>query len=218
MKARSDVELLIEYLRPANAVGKGPGRGLEVVEEEAARVLAELARDPAAGGVDRGEDVPQLVGERGLGDRALADAEDLDRPLQRGALVLVQRADHVVRGRQVLVAVEAAARERDQVRRVQLRVLAVDGDEELDHLVGREAVENDRRHLEVPQAVLFGQLVEGQEPVLSVQGPEDARLLGELEGAGVGAAAGGANSRRFSDTSRTLPGIAGRVPESAHWR
>ena len=110
MKARREVELLIAYLRPANAVGKGPGRRLEVVQEEAAGVLAELAGDPAAGGVDRREDVPQLVGQGRLGDRALADAEDLDRPPQRRALVLVEGADHVVGGRQVFVAVEAAAR------------------------------------------------------------------------------------------------------------
>ena len=80
MKARSDVELLIEYLRPANAAGKAARRRLEVVQEEAPRVLAELSGDPAAGRVHRREDVAQLVGERGLGHGALPDPEDLDLP------------------------------------------------------------------------------------------------------------------------------------------
>ena len=81
MNARSEVELLMEYFRPGEGGREGPGRGLEVVEEEAAGVLPELPRDPAAGGVDRREDVPQLVGERRLGDAPLPMPSTLIEPL-----------------------------------------------------------------------------------------------------------------------------------------
>ena len=191
MKARSDVEVLIEYLRPAKADGKGPAGGLEVVQEEPPGVLAELARDPAAGCVHGREHVAQLVGERGLRHRALADAEHLDRAAQGRVLVLVQRPDHVVGRREVFVAVEPAPGQRHQVRRIQLGVLAVDRDEELDDLVGRQVVEDDRRNLEVLEVVLFGELVEREEAVLPVEGPQDAGLIRQLERARVGAAARG---------------------------
>ena len=106
-------------------------------------------------------------------------------------LVLVQRPDDVVSGRQVFVAVEPAPGERDQVRGVQLRVLAVDRDEELHDLVRRQVVEDDGRHLEVLQVVLLGELVEGEQAVLPVQRAQDPRLLGELQGAGFRSPAGG---------------------------
>ena len=71
--------------------------------------------------------------------------------------------------RQLGVGVETPAGEADQVRGVQLRVLRVDRDEELDDLVGGEAVEDDRGHLNVLGLPRRDHLVEGEQPVLTVE-------------------------------------------------
>ena len=95
--------------------------------------------------------------------------------------MLVQRADDVVAGRELLVRVEAPPREADQVRRVQLRVLGIDRDEELDHLVGREPVEDDGGDLHVLRLARHDQLVEGKETVLPVERAQHALLRRDLQ-------------------------------------
>src|SRR5581483_2398623 len=102
---------------------KDLGDLLEVVEEEPLRALAEPFRLPAAERVERREDALQLLGERSLRDAAATDAEELDLALQGGVRVLVECADDVVARRELLVGVEAAPRQADQVRGIELRVL-----------------------------------------------------------------------------------------------
>ena len=87
-------------------------------------------------------------------------------------------------------AARFSSRKRDQVRRVQLGVLAVDCDEELDDLVRSQVVEDDGGDLEVLQVVLRGELVEGEEAVLSVERAQDPGLLGQLQRPGVRPARG----------------------------
>ena len=99
----------------------------------------------AAEGVG-GEQLLQLLRERRLRDAAAADAEQLDLVVERRILAIVQRAHDVVRGGEVLVAIQLAAGQADQVRRVQPRVLRVDRDEHLDDVIFGQPVEDDRRH------------------------------------------------------------------------
>src|SRR2546425_1002678 len=106
-------------------------------------------RAPPAEGVERGEDALQLLGERRLRYPPVPDTEELDLAVERRVRVLVERADDVVARGELLVGVEAPPGQADQVRRVQLRVLGVDGDEQLHHLVRRQAGEDHRRYLHV---------------------------------------------------------------------
>ena len=94
----------------------------------------------------RGEQLLQLLRERRLRDAAAADAEQLDLVVERRILAIVQRAHDVVAVASALVAIQLAARQADQVRRVEPRVLGVDRDEHLDDVIFGQAVEDDRRH------------------------------------------------------------------------
>ena len=90
------------------------------------------------------EELLELLRERRLRDAAAADAEQLDFAVQRRVVLLAQRADDVVRGGEVVVAIQLAARERHQMRRVQPRVLRVDRDEHLDDVIFGKPIEDDR--------------------------------------------------------------------------
>src|SRR5438093_7676874 len=164
---------------------------LEVVQEEALRRVAEAVRLPAAEGVERGEDALQLLGKRRLCYPPVPDTEELDLAVERRVRVLVERADDVVARGELLVGVEAPPGQADQVRRVQLRVLGVDGDEQLHHLVRRQAVEDHRRYLHVLGLPGGDQLVERQQAVLAVEGAQHALLGGDLEHAEHAVRAGG---------------------------
>src|SRR5438128_186977 len=164
---------------------------LEVVQEEALRRVAEAIRLPPAEGVERGEDALQLLGERRLRYPPVPDTEELDLAVERRVRVLVERADDVVARGELLVGVEAPPGQADQVRRVQLRVLGVDGDEQLHHLVRRQAVEDYRRYLHVLGLPGCDQLVERQQAVLAVEGAQHALLGGDLEHAEHAVRAGG---------------------------
>src|SRR6266478_5963368 len=164
---------------------------LEVVQEEALRRVAEAVRLPPAEGVERGEDALQLLGERRLRYPPVPDTEELDLAVERRVRVLVERADDVVARGELLVGVEAPPGQADQVRRVQLRVLGVDGDEQLHHLIRRQAVEDHRRYLHVLGLPGRDQLVERQQAVLAVEGAQHALLGGDLEHAEHAVRAGG---------------------------
>ena len=143
--ARSaDAERML-YLRPFQAAAEDERDLLEVVDEELPGFLVQVARVAAAEDVG-GEQLLQLLRQRRLRDAAAADAEQLDLVVERRVLAVVQRAHDVVRRRQVLVAIQLAARQADQVRRVQPRVLRVDRDEHLDDVIFGQPVEDDRRH------------------------------------------------------------------------
>src|SRR5829696_4661289 len=89
-----------------------PGRAedlrhlLQVIHVELLRFLAErlalLARPERIGG----EQLLQLLRERRLRDAARADPEQLDLAVERRVLAIVQRADDVVRRREVLIAIQ----------------------------------------------------------------------------------------------------------------
>ena len=122
---------------------------LEVVHEELLRLFVESSADRGPPNASRGEQLLQLLRERRLRDAPAADAEQLDLVVQRRVLAIVQRAHHVVRRREVFVAVELPARQADQVRRVQPRVLRVDGHEHLNDVILGQPVEDDGRNAEV---------------------------------------------------------------------
>ena len=183
MNARSAVADLMLYLRPFHADSKMLRDLLEVVDEELLRFLAELFA--LAGAAERGfvgEQLLELLRERRLADAALADAEQLDLAVERRVLAIVDRADDVVRGGERLVAIELAARERHEVRRVQARVLRVDRDEHLDDVIFGNAIEDDRRHGErlVAEAIDVG--VQREQAVLAVDRAQDAFALRHLRG------------------------------------
>ena len=151
MKARSAVPVLIEYFRPAQALGEGLGERLHVVQEEAPPRVAQLLGPAAAAHLlDALDQLHDLLGERSLGDPAAPDPEHLDLALERRGLVLVERADDVVGERLRLVRVELPPGQAHEVGRVQPRVLGVDRDEELHDLLGVERVEEDRRARRAP--------------------------------------------------------------------
>ena len=133
--------------------------------------------------VARREQLLELLRERRLRDAAAADAEQLDLVVERRVLAVVQRADDVVRRREVFVAIELAAREADEVRRVQPRVLRVDRDEHLDDVIFRQPVEDDRRHAEVFALEAIDVRVQREQPVLAVDRAQDAFALRHLEDA-----------------------------------
>src|SRR6185503_7571353 len=150
----------------------------EVVEEEAARRVAELRRLAPPERVERREDALQLLGQRRRGHAPAADAEQLDLALERRIRVLVHRADDVGSRREVTVRIEPATGEAHEMRRIQLRVLRVDGDEQLDHLIRGEAIEDDGWHLHVLSLPGRDQLMQGEQAMLDVEGTEHALLRG----------------------------------------
>src|SRR5438046_6746760 len=179
---------------PAGPRGRERGRErLDVVQEEALRPLADLLDLAAAAELlDRLEEVHDLFGERRLAHAPAPGAEHLDLAVERRGLVLVERADHVVRQRLVRVRVELATGEADDVGRVQARVLGVDRDEELDDLTRVEGVEEDGGDLDGDGLARLAQRVERQEAVLAVERAEHAVLLGQpKEPEGVMTRAGG---------------------------
>ena len=105
--------------------------------------------------------------------------------MQRRVLAIVERADDVVRRRQIRIAIELPAGERDEMRRVQPRVLGVDGDEHLHDVIFGQTIEDHRRHVERLLAELFDVAVQREQPVLAVDGAEDALSLRHLEEAEV---------------------------------
>ena len=186
MKARSAAPVLMEYFRPAHAVGNDPRHRLDVVQEEALGVLAHLVHaGPAADLLHRVQEVHDLLGERGLRDAPPPGAEHLDLARERRGLVLVERADHVVRHRLVGIRVELAPGQAHDVGRVEPRVLGVDGDEELHDLARVQPVEEHRRDLDAEVLARLGHRVQGEQPVLAVEHAQDAVLLRDLEQAQV---------------------------------
>ena len=138
----------------------------------------------------RGEQLLQLLSQRRLRDAAAADAEQLDLVVQRRVLAIVERAHDVVRGRERFVAIELAARQADQVRRVQPRVLGVDRHEHLDDVIFGQAVEDDRRHAEVLAREPVDVGVQREQPVLAVDRAQDAFALRHLQDADARVVAG----------------------------
>ena len=136
--------------------------------------------------------------------------------IERRVLAIVQRADDVVRRGQVVVAIELTARERHQVRRVQPRVLRVDRHKHLDDVVFGQLVEDDGRHRERLLADLLERGVQREQPVLAVDGAQDALALRHLQRARRGAPSStGSNFSFSSHEMMTAPGIDGR---SRAWR
>src|SRR6185503_13254173 len=88
---------------------------LQVVDEELLGLLAE--RFPLAPRAERlgREQLLQFLRKRRLRDAPGADAEQLDLVVQRRILAIVERADDIVRGGKVLVAVELSPRQRDEM-------------------------------------------------------------------------------------------------------
>ena len=182
MKARRAAPVLMEYFRPGPRGGEDAGQGLDVVQEEAlgpSAQLLDLAR--AAHLLDRLQEVHDLLGEGRLAHPAAPGAEHLDLAVQGRRLVLVQRADHVVGEGLVGVGVELAPGQADDVRRVQPRVLGVDGDEQLDDLARVERVEEDGRHLDAEVVAALAQPVQREQAVLAVEDAQDPVLLRDLQ-------------------------------------
>ena len=163
-----------------------------------------------------GKQLLQLLRERRLRDAALADAEQLDLAVQRRVLAIVQRADDVVRRGEAFVAVQLPARQRDEVRRVQPRVLRVDRDEHLDDVIVGEAVENHRRHGERLVAEMLDVGVQREQPMLAVDRAQDAFAFRHFERADRRARLRPARTcSASSQEMMTAPGIDGR---SRAWR
>jgi len=131
----------------------------------------------------RREHLLQFLGERRLRHAAPAHAEQLDLVVERRVLSVVQGPHDVVRRGEVLVAIELAARQTDQMRGVQPRVLRIDGHEHLHDVIFRQAIENNRRHGELLALETVDVRVERQQPVLAVDGAQNAFALGHLEDA-----------------------------------
>src|SRR5690606_40291968 len=91
---------------------------LEVVQEKSRGVFAEvgaaLARPEGFGA----EQLLEFLRERRLRDAAAPDAEQLDLAIERRFLALTERANDVVRGGEVVVPIQLASRQRDEVRRI----------------------------------------------------------------------------------------------------
>src|SRR3989441_3928557 len=173
----------LDRVFPAGPRGGERGRErLDVVQEEALRAVADLL-DPAAAAelLDGFEEVHDLLGERRLTHTPAPGAEHLDLPVEWRGLVLVGRANHVVGERLVRVRVELAAREADDVRRVQARVLGVDRHEQLDDLPRVERVEEDGGHLDGDGLACLAERVEREQAVLAVEHAQDTVLLGDLQ-------------------------------------
>ena len=128
-----------------------------------------------------GEQLLQLLRQRRLRHAASPDAKQLDLADQRRVVSIVQRADDVVRDGEALVAVELAAGQTDEVRRVETRVFRVDRDEHLHDVIFGQTVEDDRRHREVFFAESIDVGVQRQQPVLAVDRAQNAFALGHLQ-------------------------------------
>ena len=141
-----------------------------------------VAAPPAAKDLG-GEELLQLLGERRLRHTPAADAQQFDFVVQRRVLAVVQRAHHIVRRRERVVPVQLAARQADEVRGVQPRVLRVDRHEHLHDVIFGKPVEDDGRDAEVfvPEALDVG--VQGEQAVLAVNRAQDAFALGHLQDA-----------------------------------
>src|SRR5262245_35062213 len=155
---------------------------LEVVDEELFRLFVHVGRFAAEDAVGR-EQLLQFLRERCLRDAAASNAEQLDFVVERRVFAVVQRADDVVRRRERVVAIQLAAREADEVRRIEARVLRVDRHEHLHDVIFGKPIEDDRRNAEVlvPEALDVG--VQRQQPVLAVDGAQDAFALRHLQDA-----------------------------------
>src|SRR5256886_14613398 len=174
---------VLDRVCPPGPRGGERGRErLDVVQEEALRAVADLL-DPAAAAelLDGFEEVHDLLGERRLTHAPAPGAEHLDLAVEWRGLVLVERADHVVGERLVRVRVELAAREADDVRRVQARVLGVDGHEQLDDLARVERVEEDGGHLDGDGLACLAERVEREQAVPAVEHAPHTVLLGGLQ-------------------------------------
>ena len=129
----------------------------------------------------RREQLLELLRERRLRDAAAADAEQLDLVVERRVFAIVQRPNDVVRGREVLVAIELAARQADQMRRIQSRVLRVDRDEHLHDMIFRQTVEDDGRHRKVFALKAVDVGMQREQPVLAVDCAQDPFALRHLQ-------------------------------------
>src|SRR2546428_5957951 len=169
----------LDRVFPAGPRGGERGRErLDVVQEEALRAVADLL-DPAAAAelLDGFEEVHDLLGERRLTHAPAPGAEHLDLAVEWRGLVLVERADHVGGERLVRVRVELAAREADDVRQVQARVLGVDRHEQVDDLARVDRVEEDGGHPDGDGAACRAERVECMRPVPAVVADQDTSLV-----------------------------------------
>src|SRR5206468_8677974 len=118
----------------------------------------------------------------------------------------------------VRVRVELAAREADDVRRVQARVLGVDGHEQLDDLARVERVEEDGGHLdgEVSPAWLSAWSASRRcWPSSTRSTPCSSGICRSPRSCWL---AIGVKVKRFSEVMITAPGMAGSVPASLQSR
>ena len=193
--------------RPDAVLPAVPGRAehhrhlLEVVHEEPLRVVEE--RPPTCAGPPNASLANSFFSSCASGacaTRPRPTPSSLISPCERRILALVERAHHVVRRGQRFVAVQLAARQADEVRCVEPRVLGVDRDEHLDDVVLGQPVENDRRHRELVALDVLDVGVQRQQPVLAVDGAQDALTLRHLQAAHRGARP---RSARTSASRRT---------------
>ena len=185
-----DTDERAQRCRGAHAVLPSvPGRAedhrhlLEVVHEEALRVVEERLRLALIAERVAGKEFLQFLRQRRLGDTPAAHAEQLDLARERRILALAERADHVVRRGESFVPVQLAARQADEVRCVEPRVLGVDRHEHLDDVVLGQPVENDGGHGELVALNVLEVGVQRQQPVLAVDGAQDALTLRHLQAA-----------------------------------
>ena len=113
--------------------------------------------------------------------RPWPDAEQLDLAEQRRILAVVERADDVVGRGEAFVAIELAARQRHEMRRIQPRVLRVDGDEHLHDVILGEPVEDHGRNGERLAAEPLDVSVQREQAVLTVDGAQNAFALRHLQ-------------------------------------
>ena len=112
-----------------------------------------------------------------------------------------------MRGGEAFVAVELPAGERDEMRRVQARVLRVDRDEHLDDVIVGEAVEDDRRDGERLVAEMLDVGVQREQPVLAVDRAQDPFALGHLQACrATSPSSTGSNFSASSHEMMTAPG------------
>src|SRR3989449_10901680 len=170
----------LDRVLAAGPRGREGGReGLDGVQEEALGPAPQLLQLAAAADLLDGlEEVHDLFGQRGLAHAATPGAEHLDLAVEWRGVVLVERTDHVVSERLVRVGVELAARQADDVRRVQPGVLRVDRDEELDDLAGVERVEQHRRALDGHGLARLRKALQREKPMLAIQHPQAPLVLG----------------------------------------
>ena len=119
-----------------------------------------------------------------------------------------------MRGREGVVPVQLPARQRDEMRGIEPGVLRVDGDEHLDDVIFGKAVEDHGGHRKRLAVEPFDVGVQGQQPMLTVDGAQDPFALGHLQHANPGVLAGGLEPERFiagndhgSRDGRQIPGL-----------